>query len=348
MRSYPGMTDKRPPQRRKVPGPDWVWAVLAALVMVASYVITALALGLDMLDFENREKVLPIDTGFWAAIMTSVIFGLSIFFSTFAPRLDMRALKRLPLETGTLDGLGAELKAAENAPRARRRIRFMMIGALVTGLVFGGPGIALTIPVDEWGMRIKIALWFTAVLPLVFAYFTRSALLSFYHDATMFAWLRQRVRVDLLDPDPLKPFAAMALNRALRWSLILTALALILLGSGVSPILMVPLILAWLFVAVQAFLRPMRGIHARLVEEKRSTLKRLNSEIEAARVAMEAGDAAEATRIQGLISYRGLIEAAKEWPYDMGTLARLLLYLAIPVGGWIGGALVEQIIEAVL
>ncbi len=319
-----------------------------ALVMLASYVVAALALGLDLFDQEQREVLIPVDTGFWAAIMTSIIFGLSLFFTVHSPRLDARALKRLPVDPARLDDLAAALAAQRNAPLFKTRLRRMVIGAVVTGVIFGGPGIALTVPVDDWDLRIRVALWFACVLPLVFAYFTRSALISAVHDRAMFDWLRQQVQVDLLDPAPLKPFATMALNRALRWSLILTALALILLGTGVSTLLMAPLILAWLFVAVQAFLRPMRGVHLRLVAEKQAALSRLNRQIEQARGAMEAGDAGEAARIQGLIAYRGLILEAKEWPYDVGTLARLLFYLAIPVGGWVGGALVEQIIDSLL
>ena len=316
--------------------------------MLASYVIAALALGLDLFDHEQREVLIPVDTGFWAAIMTSIIFGLSLFFTAHGPRLDARALKRLPVDPARLDDLAATLAAERNARRFQTRLRRMIIGAVVTGVVFGGPGIALTVPVDDWDLRVRVAVWFACVLPLVFAYFTRAALISSVHDRAMFDWLRQHVQVDLLDPAPLKPFATMALNRALRWSLILTALALILLGTGVSTLLMAPLIVAWLFVAVQAFLRPMRGVHVRLVAEKQAALSRLNSQIDQARGAMEAGDAGEAARIQGLIAYRGLILEAKEWPYDVGTLARLLLYLTIPVGGWVGGALVEQIIDSLL
>jgi len=329
------------------PGPAWLGALLATCVMVASYIGTAELVGLSYLD-GTEGSLIPVDTGFWAAIMTSIIFGLSLFFSAHGPKQDARALARMPVAAETHAALDQEIGAALMAPAAQRTLRRWTIGAVVTGFLFGGVGIGATIPVEDWDLRLRVVVWFACVLPIVFAYFTRSALTSQLYDRAMFDWLRRHVRVDLLDATPLKPFATMALNRALRWSMILTALALILLGTNVSALLMMPLILAWLFVAVQAFLRPMRGIHRRLVEEKQATISRLNAQIEAARHAMEAGNATEAARIQGLIAYRGLILEAKEWPYDVGTLARLSLYLAIPVGGWIGGALVEQIIEAVM
>lgn len=38
----------------------------------------------------------------------------------------------------------------------------------------------------------------------------------------------------------------------------------------------------------------------------------------------------------------------REWPFDAPTLARFLLYVAIPLGSWIGGALVERLLGAAL
>jgi hypothetical protein len=38
----------------------------------------------------------------------------------------------------------------------------------------------------------------------------------------------------------------------------------------------------------------------------------------------------------------------REWPFDAPTLARFLLYVAIPLGSWIGGAPVERLLGAAL
>ena len=37
-----------------------------------------------------------------------------------------------------------------------------------------------------------------------------------------------------------------------------------------------------------------------------------------------------------------------EWPFDAGMRLRFLFYLAIPVGSWLGGALVERLLGAAL
>ena len=44
-----------------------------------------------------------------------------------------------------------------------------------------------------------------------------------------------------------------------------------------------------------------------------------------------------------LVAYRGLVDAAREWPFDASTVRRFGLYMLIPLGSWLGGALVERL-----
>ncbi len=103
-----------------------------------------------------------------------------------------------------------------------------------------------------------------------------------------------------------------------------------------------------LFLIFLSFLGPMQIIHARLVVEKTAELERLAPLIAAARLDVERGGAVEGTRLAGLLSWRQAVADAKEWPTDTGTILRLFLYLAIPLGGWVGSALVEYMLESVL
>ena len=43
-----------------------------------------------------------------------------------------------------------------------------------------------------------------------------------------------------------------------------------------------------------------------------------------------------------------MVGAVPEWPLDAPTLRRFVLYLAIPFGSWLGGAVVERIVDLVL
>ena len=49
-----------------------------------------------------------------------------------------------------------------------------------------------------------------------------------------------------------------------------------------------------------------------------------------------------------LIAYKEHIEAVREWPIDTPTALRFALYLALPVGSWLGGAFVERVVDSLL
>ena len=61
------------------------------------------------------------------------------------------------------------------------------------------------------------------------------------------------------------------------------------------------------------------------------------------RNASEAGG-----QLPGLLAYVNQIESVREWPFDAPTLTRFFLYVAIPLGSWVGGALVERLLGAAL
>jgi len=53
-------------------------------------------------------------------------------------------------------------------------------------------------------------------------------------------------------------------------------------------------------------------------------------------------------RLTDLLAYKTQIESTPEWSFDSSTLFRFGLYLLIPVGSMIGGALVERVVDMVL
>jgi hypothetical protein len=52
--------------------------------------------------------------------------------------------------------------------------------------------------------------------------------------------------------------------------------------------------------------------------------------------------------LSDLLAYRSLLESVREWPFDAPTMLRFALYLAIPLGSWLGGAFVERLLGAAL
>lgn len=157
---------------------------------------------------------------------------------------------------------------------------------------------------------------------------------------------RDRVAIDLLDLGSVAPLIRFGLRQALITIGAFSVLALLFYDSEAAPNLIWFLLaasLATLFLAAAAFLNPVRGVRDAIAREKTHELARVNEQIRLAR----AGSGA----LPGLadwIAYRGLIESVREWPVDAPTLRRFALYLAIPLGSWLGGALVERMVDTLL
>lgn len=104
-------------------------------------------------------------------------------------------------------------------------------------------------------------------------------------------------------------------------------------------------------VATTAFLLPVRGVRRRIVEEKQAELGRVRRAIRGDGGALRESPLAawrEQMAVADLLAYEARIEAVREWPFDVPTLARLLAFVLLPIGSWLGGALVEQIVSRLL
>jgi hypothetical protein len=102
---------------------------------------------------------------------------------------------------------------------------------------------------------------------------------------------------------------------------------------------------------VAAFLLPLLGARQRLRQRKDAELARVRQALREARDRVLAPDAAE--RLAGglladLIAYERRVAEVPEWPLDASTLLRLALYLVLGLGSWVGAALVEWLVDAVL
>ena len=65
----------------------------------------------------------------------------------------------------------------------------------------------------------------------------------------------------------------------------------------------------------------------------------------------EPEDAAASDRqppLPALLAWEARIESVREWPFDTPTLVRFALFLLIPLGSWLGGAVVERVVDLVL
>ncbi len=160
---------------------------------------------------------------------------------------------------------------------------------------------------------------------------------------------RNLIEVDLLDVQPLSPFARRGLRSALCWVIFSIIFSLFWLGdetaSPANPLLFVAVIT----MATAAFVVPLIGVHNNILAVKRSELDRLRNEIRVERAAAldKLSDVAS-PRLANLIAYYQLVDRAREWPIDAANLLRFFMYLVIGLGSWLGGAIVERLLDRTL
>ena len=104
--------------------------------------------------------------------------------------------------------------------------------------------------------------------------------------------------------------------------------------------------------ATLSLLLPALMARGTLRDAKRSELERVREQIACARDAVLDGSGPAASEqaavLQGLLAYEARIESVREWPYDTPTLIRFAVLAVIASGSWLGGALVERALSAVL
>ena len=161
---------------------------------------------------------------------------------------------------------------------------------------------------------------------------------------------REQLHVDLLDLETLAPFARHGLQGALLFMGSLAILALLAVDWDARPGLPLIISASLLFSAglgIVTLVLPVRGAHAAIRDVKREELAACNAAIHARRAAL-AQDVDTGPPLQELFAWRHFVEGVREWPFDASTLTRFLLYLAIPLGSWLGGAMVERAVDAAL
>lgn len=168
----------------------------------------------------------------------------------------------------------------------------------------------------------------------------------------VFGELAARLRtVDLLDPSPHAPFVRQGMAQALAVVAFVALVSLYLLDFERYVLLVVFVGTVTVAVATAGLLLPVRGVHRRLRAAKREELARVDAAIRGDASALAGSPIASRAgelRLADLVAWRGLVESAREWPFDAPTVTRFAFYLAIPLGSWSGAALVERAIDTLL
>lgn len=157
-------------------------------------------------------------------------------------------------------------------------------------------------------------------------------------------------RIDLLDLRGLAPLARVGLRSALAFALAASLIAAMASDELTLPVTLVTMAIVGAVGALTVLL-PVRGVHRAIRAAKDAELLAVRAAIARTRDAALAGDAGaaeRATRLGGLLAFEARIASVAEWPFDVGTFVRFALFLALPFGSWIAGALVERLVSRVL
>ena len=159
---------------------------------------------------------------------------------------------------------------------------------------------------------------------------------------------RDQVRIDLLDLQALTPFARFGL----RLSLVVLAIPLLLAPAAVFGYAPAPvevlLYLGIMVVGLAALVVPSWGLHRSIQEAKAAELARVRRALAGDRSSLrDSPVATDADRLSvvDLAVWQDRVEGLREWPFDAAALRRFGLYLLIPLGSWVGAALVERLVD---
>jgi hypothetical protein len=159
---------------------------------------------------------------------------------------------------------------------------------------------------------------------------------------------RESISIDLFDPAAIEPITRQGLRLALLTMGFFSLFALLLADLDAAPGLLGAVSLGMgiaLGVAAIVFIMPIRELRRRIVAVKHEELAKCHREIALARARMNEG---EESRMADHAAYCNLIEGVHEWPVDLPTLTRFALYLLLPLFSWVGGALVERLVNTVI
>jgi hypothetical protein len=159
---------------------------------------------------------------------------------------------------------------------------------------------------------------------------------------------RNYVNVDLLDTRSLHPLARQGMRSTFTWILLVSLVSLFWLGPGAAAsngVIMIAVILG----TIASLVYSVSGVHRSIRREKSAELEALRERIRSEYGAVSGESRSEpdgGTQLAGLIAYHDLIEGAPEWPFDAPMVARLALFATLGLGSWLGGAVVERLLES--
>ncbi|MEQ8857652.1 MAG: hypothetical protein RIC56_03315 [Pseudomonadales bacterium] len=255
---------------------------------------------------------------------------------------------------GALEALRGELDADDAQVNAwRDRIHLKPMRWLVIVLLIGiGLGIAhnalLFVTLDDLDLgRLgspEIALIFGTELTWVVVTIVVAGLLD---NAKVLHRAARHCVVPLLDTRRLRPFATVAVISTLAVIGAQAAFPIMNVGGSSDAVAFIPGLIATGVPMILLAAMPIWPVRQRISAAKARALEAVNRQL----MALPAADPARPETLAALaplLAYRREVQQISDWPFDLGVVARLCLYLIIPPLTWVGAALIENLVDTFL
>lgn len=155
----------------------------------------------------------------------------------------------------------------------------------------------------------------------------------------------RRIRhLDLLDTALLEPYARHAVRSSLLAIISISISANLWLDPESPAVASVTTLLMLVAATTLALLLPTWGIHQRLKAQKNADLKDIRAAI-AARRDPQTRSLDDAQQLRADLALEQRLMDASEWPLDAGSYARVIVYILLGLGSWVGAALVERVLD---
>ena len=314
------------------PVPPIVLLLVAATLLCGFWIWWAYAYGLMDKIAAGREESIVLRANFTGLLLVCLLPVMRYYLSRWTSE-DARQLQRdhgIGLPEPQRPGLGRTLGA---------------LGAVAFPYLF------LFAPTPEafsesprnWSLAFILPLVFLPLMGWHMARFSQDLIVA----TALFGRLGARLpTIDVLAPHTLRPFATQGVRASLLVVVLLSVSANLYLDPGDAVVGSTLVTSMLVVIGLLVLLVPALPVHRRIKEAKYSELARVRAEVRSQRNALAAG--ATDTSLGDWLALEQRLMAVSEWPYDVGSVTRVSLYVLLGVGSWVGGALVERLLDTSL
>ncbi|MBO6633536.1 hypothetical protein [Parvibaculum sp.] len=326
--------------------PFLIGGVVSALFF-ASFLLTLLFAGRRIVVI--GESGVSFSSDVWAALALSLLWFAILGIGRYTVVGNLRDARLL---VGLAPHITAEKVDRYSRGITLRELRRSRIFGVAGFLAGGALHAVAVLDISQKGWKVfwnPVDLWMCLVVALLGMQLLRR-IYFLRGDTGLYSEALKGISPDMSDISRLDAIGRVALRGALPWFVVSGIVALLLVGQDADG-LTIPALMLTLAAAFFVFARPMLRAHRVIKAAKYRELDDLRREIQRHEKVLREEDGAArdaAVMLPALIALESRLEHRREWPLDLQTAGRLLLYAAIPLGSWLCAGIVNIALEVLI